>query len=283
MKYEITEGDWTAFVNSLAASERLHRDVTDASHKNSDGVIARNTVACSASPLVCSTERSARAMTFLSWPDVCAFLDWMSLRPLTELEFEKAARGPSVPVNGEYAWGSGEITAVAALTGASEDGTEMSSTPGANARYDDVTLSGGDASGGTDHQRGPLRAGIFSTTTSGRVASGAGYYGVMDLSGNVKEWVVAAGSPAGLEFTGTHGDGALSSAPGFEGNADQSGWPGMDVDPLKGVVSSAGAGFRGGAWVDTADRLRISDRAEACVASGVAGLSTGGRGARSVE
>lgn len=41
----------------------------------------------------------------LSWMDGAVLADWAALRPFTELEFEKAARGPVVPVADEFAWG----------------------------------------------------------------------------------------------------------------------------------------------------------------------------------
>lgn len=283
MKYELTEGEWVEFVNSLPASARSRRDVTNASHKNSDAVIARNTVSCSGSPLVCTSERPFRAMTYLSWPDLAAFLDWAGLRPLTELEFEKAARGPFVPVKGEYAWGATTITAAAALSGSSEDGTELVTTPDANARYGNIALSGGDSAQGPEYQQGPLRVGIFSTSSSDREASGAGNYGAMDLSGNVKEWVVSVGNAAGLGYTGANGDGYLTSAAGFEGNANTAGWPGMDTDVTHGVLTAAGLGFRGGSWIDPAARLSISDRSEAASAFSDAASTYGGRGVRSAE
>jgi formylglycine-generating enzyme required for sulfatase activity len=104
MKYEITEGQWAEFVNSLSSvAAREHRDITDGTHKNGDTVRARNTVSCAGTPLVCATERPARAVGYLSWMDVAAFLDWAALRPMSELEYEKMARGPVVENNGEYA------------------------------------------------------------------------------------------------------------------------------------------------------------------------------------
>ena len=283
MKYELTEGEWVEFVNSLSSLARAHRDVTNAAHKNSDAVIARNTVSCSGLPLVCTSERPFRAMSYLSWPDLAAFLDWAGLRPLTELEFEKAARGPFLPVNGEYAWGTTKIMAADVISGSSEDGTELVITPGANVRYNNVVLSGGDAATGPEYQQGPLRAGIFSTDSSDREASGAGNYGAMDLSGNVKEWTITVGNPAGLGYTGGHGDGYLTSAAGFEGNADVTGWPGMDTDATHGVLAVAGVGFRGGSWADPAPRLSISDRTEAAAALSDTASTYGGRGARSAE
>ncbi len=43
---------------------------------------------------------------WLSWNDGAAFSAWAGLRPMTELEYEKACRGPLAPVAGEYAWGT---------------------------------------------------------------------------------------------------------------------------------------------------------------------------------
>ncbi|MBF0479542.1 MAG: SUMF1/EgtB/PvdO family nonheme iron enzyme [Candidatus Omnitrophica bacterium] len=109
MKYEVNEGEWTGFVNSLAASARANRDITDNQHKGSDSVKFRNTVQCSGSPLVCGSDRPNRALSYLSWQDLAAFLDWMTLRPITELEYEKMARGPVYPLEGEFAWGTTSI------------------------------------------------------------------------------------------------------------------------------------------------------------------------------
>lgn len=46
------------------------------------------------------------ARGWLSWNDGAAFAAWAGLRPMTELEYEKACRGPLAPVAGEYAWGT---------------------------------------------------------------------------------------------------------------------------------------------------------------------------------
>jgi formylglycine-generating enzyme required for sulfatase activity len=283
MKYEITEGQWVEFINSLPSdAARAAHDVTDNNHKNSDSVIARNSIACSGTPLTCSTQRSSRAANYLNWSDVAAFLDFNALRPVSELEFEKMARGPLMSVAGEYAWGTTDIAAAAALT-ATEDGTETVTTAGANAHYSNTTLTGGDASTGAEYAVGALRNGIFATSTATRVTAGAGYYGVMDLSGNVKERVVTLGNAAGLSFTGVHGDGVLTATSGYEGNADSALWPGLDATAGRGVTGAAGSGFRGGSWADAALRLRISDRFEAALTSNTADNVSGGRGARTYD
>jgi hypothetical protein len=170
-----------------------------------------------------------------------------------------------------------------ALAGTTEDGQETVTTPGAIVRFGNILLTGGDAANGVEYQSGPLRGGIFSTSTSDRTASGAGYYGAMELSGNLKEWVVTVGNSGGLVFSGNHGDGQLTSTSGFEGNADVQGWPGMDIDVTKGITGSLGAGFRGGSWFDAAERLRVADRQEAANSSEDALATYGGRGASSYD
>ncbi|MDE2010087.1 MAG: hypothetical protein KGJ09_08430 [Candidatus Omnitrophica bacterium] len=285
MKYEINEGEWAQFVNSLPAAARINRDLSDNNHKNSTNVIARNTISCAGTPLLCSTQRPGRAVGYLSWMDLAAFLDWDALRPMTELEFEKMSRGPLVPVPGEYIWGNQTIAPAVAISGTTEDGTETITAPAnANANYGDTIFTGGDSSLGAGYNQGPLRGGIFAGTNSTRTAAGASFYGVMDLGGNLKERVVTIGNASGLAFTGTDGNGALDTTAGFEGNADVAGWPGMDQGtPANGVDGAAGSGFRGGSWSDGANYLRTSDRAEAARTDTAALNNYGGRGVRTYD
>jgi formylglycine-generating enzyme required for sulfatase activity len=283
MKYEITEAQWVEFVNSLGSSAaRSHHDITDNNHKNSDTVIARNTITCSGTPLTCSTVRPSRPVSFLSWMDLAAFLDWAALRPMTELEFEKLSRGPGLPAKGEFAWGTTDITAASHISGA-EDGTEQVTDTNANANYGNTTFTGGDASQGPQSQSGPLRAGIFASTSTNRITAGSSYYGVMDISGNLQERIVTIGNAAGLAFDGQNGDGVLSAAAGFEGNADMAHWPGIDGTPPRGVTGAAGSGKRGGSWTDGSSLLTISDRSEAALTSTDATSYSGGRGARTYD
>ncbi|NLE65354.1 MAG: formylglycine-generating enzyme family protein [Elusimicrobia bacterium] len=280
MKYEITEGEWVAFINGIPASARSAHDLTDTTHKNSDSVIDRNTIACSGNPLVCTTQRPSRPVSYLGWKDLAAFLDWMALRPMTELEFEKAARGPFVPVKGAYAWGTTTISPASAISVGEEDGEEVVEDPGANANYGAAVFTGGDSVEGPEYSSGPLRGAIFSTDISDREVSGAGNYGSFEMSGNLKEWVVSVGSSDGLVFSGANGDGYLTTLSGFAGQANVSGWPGMDTDEARGITGVKGVGFRGGAWDDPSDRLRVSDRAEAVSPIPSAASSFGGRGVR---
>jgi formylglycine-generating enzyme required for sulfatase activity len=286
MKYEVMEGQWVEFINALPSqSARQNRDITDSAHKNTDSVLYRNTISCSGSPLTCASTRPTRALNYLSWMDLAAFLDWMALRPMTELEFEKLSRGPLLAKPSEFAWGDTAITAATTLSAGDEDGTETVTTTDANAHFSNVTLSGGDSGYGAEYAQGPLRGGIFATAQSTRTSSGATYYGIMDISGNLKERVVTIGNATGRLFQGSHGDGQLTSQSGFEGNATNNDWPGVDAIPARGVTGAAGSGFRGGSWdsLSSGNLLRVSDRSEAALSATTASYDAGGRGVRTYD
>ncbi len=192
------------------------------------------------------------------------------------------ARGPILPVRGEFSWGSSDITPASTISG-DEDGSETILDPGANANYANTTFNGGDSSQGDQYKNGSLRIGILASNGTTRQESGAGYYGVMDLSGNLRERVVTIGNSSGLVFDGQNGDGSLTSSSGFEGNANVVNWPGYDAAPGHGVTTASGSGFRGGSWADSADYLRISDRSEGALTVVDAVNTYGGRGARTYD
>ncbi|MBZ0165892.1 MAG: hypothetical protein K8I00_03725, partial [Candidatus Omnitrophica bacterium] len=168
------------------------------------------------------------------------------------------------------------------LSAGDEGGAEQIVTPDANAHYNNSVLTGGDSAYGAQYSFGPLRSGIFARSNSDRASAGASYYGVMELSGNVWERVVSIGNESGRNFAGTHGDGLLSTASGFEGFANELDWPGIDAIPARGVTGAAGTGYRGGGYADQtgALRLRISDRNSAARIDATAAADAGGRGAR---
>ncbi len=86
-----------------------------------------------------------------------------------------------------------------------------------------------------------------------RIASGAGYYGHMELSGNQWEGVISVTHGDGLAFTNTHGDGRLNS----EGSADVPTWP----------TTVAGIGIRGGRTDNTENFLCVAYRSYTTVIS----------------
>ncbi|HOW34787.1 MAG TPA: hypothetical protein PL155_00015 [Candidatus Omnitrophota bacterium] len=317
MKYEMTDYQWVDFMNSISGSMMNNRDITNSSHKNSDypTPLLRNTVCQNATSGGCPCDtfsedgygtenacsyRPYRATSYLNWKDFSAWLDWAGLRPMTELEYEKIARGPLMPVPGEYAWGTTDITGPLGIVSLSnppgyfEEGLETLTTSGANAHYRmgeyfPVTeFTGGDYVGGQEFRRGMVRAGIFAAGSSTRVGSGAGYYGVMELSGNVWERVVTVGNSGGRTYTGNHGDGNVIRllgvpypAAGDLGNADVSRWVYKSATyPERGVMAADGSGFRGGGLTYTATYQMISARPMAAYITAGALADYGGRGVR---
>jgi len=257
MKYEITEGQWVDFFNTLTDTQKGTRDITG-NHatyrgKNSDTEIYRNTVAWTSGDA--TTAARDRACCYLCWADGAAFADWAGLRPMTELEFEKACRGPTAAVAGEYASGTNTYTAISGLQGTDGSGQEYYTA--GNLHF----LGNGGPSGA-------VRAGIFATAMSSRQQAGASYWGIMELSGNVWEQPVTIAS-AGGGFTGLHGDGNLDAT----GNANVTAWPG---------TGASGAGFRGGNWYyDDASGARASDRRLAAFVDASRSRVSGWRGVRS--
>jgi formylglycine-generating enzyme required for sulfatase activity len=236
MKYEISQGQWVDFFNMLTDQQKATRDITGGifndTGKGTDLITNRNTVAWTSGDATCTT--SNHACNFLSWADGAAYADWAGLRPMTELEFEKACRGPLNGVANGYAWGNTTLTAITNFFGTDGSGTETGMPLTANCCYNNKV-------------QGPVRCGLFATASSTRTASGATYWGIMEMSGNVWERPVTV-ADTGRSFTGTVGDGTLDAT---TGNANADLWPG---------TSASGAGFRGGEWYDGNTLLRTSDR-----------------------
>jgi hypothetical protein len=210
-----------------------------------------------------STNNPNVACNYLGWADDAAYADWSGLRPMTELEFEKACRGPLAAVTGEYAWGTAAVAGSAytlsnAATASEGIATNYSTTAG-NAMYASTEGTIG----------GPVRVGIFAAngSNSGRVSAGASYWGIMELSGNLWERPVAIGNETGRTFTGTHGDGVLASS----GDANAASWPSIDGE---------GAGWRGGSLGYTTSNMWVSDRDLAGSSSSYRGNITGFRAVR---
>jgi formylglycine-generating enzyme required for sulfatase activity len=195
MKYEITQRQWIEFFNTLTPTQKSARDITasNSNGKNSDALRNRNNVNwTSGNAILNGGTHGDVACNFLGESDLLAFLDWSGLRPMSDLEFEKIARGANnLPVSGELVWGN---TVSSLVTSINNEG-QSNETPnsGANLNYD--TLISID---------GPIRVGSFANANSTRVQSGSSYYGVMELGGNLFERVI------GLQNTLlVHGDGEI--------------------------------------------------------------------------
>jgi formylglycine-generating enzyme required for sulfatase activity len=258
MKQEVSQGEYADFLNTLTGTQDGNRYYSTTSYRYTIGGSAGSH----------SAGVPDRACNYLSWMDGCAYMDWAGLRPMTELEFEKVCRGPSSAVAGEYAWGNANVDSSAyTLT---NDGLQNATV--SNAATDTTgNMSYSITDGSTD---GPLRCGIFATGSSTRIEAGAGYYGVLELSGNLWEPPVTLGNSSGRSFEGTHGDGSLSD----NGHATNSDWPGESGGEVTGAT---GSGFRGGYWALSADRERVSDRGSAAYTYTGRSYGYGSRGVRS--
>lgn len=177
----------------------------------------------------------------LYWSDAAAFLDWACLRPMTELEYEKAANGPEAQTSAKFATGTYISIPTGDITALNSDGETQLRTGSTNyINTSDVPF------------KAPLRNGYAADATSDRKASGGSYYGVMELSGNLWEAVVTTGNVAGRSFKGNLGDGILSDG---SGRANQTSWPGINNDPAVANTTGeilklniAGIGMKGGSF-----------------------------------
>jgi formylglycine-generating enzyme required for sulfatase activity len=181
------------------------------------------------------------------------FLDWAALRPMTELEFEKACRGPVYPVASEYAWGTALVAGTAYTYSNNNNANEAIAT-----NYSIAANTGNAITPNTvGSLGGPARSGIFAAhgSNNGRLTSGATYYGIMEMSGNTTEMVVSLATANGRIFDGLNGDGILS----LSGTFNTANWG-----------SSADYILRGGNLLSTAGL--VSSRSFA-VGSQVAGVT----------
>jgi formylglycine-generating enzyme required for sulfatase activity len=168
------------------------------------------------------------ACNYIHWKLFTAYLDWAGLRPMTELEYEKICRGSLAPQKDEYAWGNKSLT-----------DAQNISNPYSEEEYcnDSIKPGYGIANIGTYNpplDNAPMRCGYAANDQTDRLRSGASYFGVMEMTGNLWEQCINL-SAKGILYEGTHGDGEIS-ADGFATNSD---W-----EPATGIAS----GVRGGGW-----------------------------------
>ena len=248
MKYEISQGQYTDFLNFLDPGMAPNRFL------NAYGS-ARNTISQNGLLYIC--DAPDRACNYIDWPYLNTYLKWAALRPMDELEFEKACRGPLYPVPNEYPWGDTLLTYMTGFNGLDGSGTETAKPANAN-----VNLA--------SQIPGPVRVGIFATATSARRDAGAGYYGVMNLADNVSESVVNVGDTTGRAFINEPGDGNE--------------WTSASTWPNYYNYYAYGVGFRGGSYASGMSQSQVSDRSGALYYTGWPGISrsgsVGGRGVR---
>lgn len=201
MKYEPTQGLYADFLNSLGGTQSQLRANFGGKgyYENRGSIYIKDNQYIAKHP--------NRPNNFMGWDDAMALADWSGLRPMTELEFTKACRGPLDPIATQFPWGS-----------ASKE------------KVDRIVSLAGDLS----LQNGWSEAQL---TDENREHFGASYYWVMDLAGSLWERVVSVGHPLGRAFKGSHGDGKVS----YYGYATNEDWPKGDTEV--GGFGYRGGGF----------------------------------------
>ena len=259
MKYELLQGVFVEYLNSLNYDQQASRfKPTSATYLpnqtapidfyNWGSINVRTSVAgtYNTKAAVFNTSYPHIPMGGINWQDLASFLDWSGLRPMSEFEYEKACRGnnggtPNTAIAFEYPWGN------TILNGGFND-NRFGYNTSASSTY--TTYEGACRNW---ENNGPIRAGFASTSTSNRSQSGATYYGIMEMAGNV--WEQCVGGGAGYDystFTITNGDGVLNTL----GLANVSGWPDLGG-------TNSGTILKGGHFVSVNyyNQYQVSDRA----------------------
>ncbi|MFZ1528931.1 MAG: SUMF1/EgtB/PvdO family nonheme iron enzyme [Ferruginibacter sp.] len=241
MKYEISMQQYCDFLNKLTAAQALAR------FPNQNGLTGHTIANTGSAPDLYITSTPDRACNYLSWSDLCAYADWSGLRPMTELEYEKACRGIDAPLVDECAWGLS--------TGCGAVNTDLLANAGLpNEAATGLCIANGNFNNRFTNTSGanvaarPLRCGFFaaSATNKTREETGATFWGIMEMGGNVEEQVIGIGTAAQRTFTGLHGNGSLAAS----GDCDI-------ANLSLAEYSKKGGTFDGSVGINT---YRVSDR-----------------------
>ncbi len=207
MKYETSQEQYVEFLNSLTLEQQKARvtnnnfstmkrgdyvfgDLKNPSCRNGIVFIEQrkaNTPVVfgnnlnPANDLFSTDDGQTLACNYMSIEDMIAYCSWSGLRPMSELEYEKACRRPypQLPESGEYAWNtSSGVSALSSLGDLAYVGDERE-----QAKIMAKNVNSGTANG----VNGPVRCGLFATSATNQTQAGATYWGVMEMSGNLKE------------------------------------------------------------------------------------------------
>ena len=256
MKYEVSQEQYVSFLNTLSYAQQQERIPGLSSLKggefvfgvktapsNRNGIIV-NVVSDGSSPVIFANNLNNNveysedgdgktiACNYLSPSDMFAYCSWSGLRPMGELEYEKASRPlyPEESARGGYAWNTTVLNS--GLSGVNNSGTRK-----------ELAQGGGNVnSGGGSWRQGPVRCGIFATGSSTQEGAGASFWGVMELSGNLREMCY-----------NVNGNGAFDGSVIGDGTYNAGKWS----------ATPSYIGVRGGSFSGADSFLRTSDRTEA--------------------
>jgi len=263
MKYEVTQSQMADFFNHApqAIYDRWSPDIVT----NAYGQIALTTGWGNLSfrypwrPFTTGQQTSDFTRpVLLFW----TYLDWAALRPMTELEYEKICRGPSIIgttphpwVINEFAWGTAQIYVFNLNDAVIDEVNE-----GTDSETHSVALSPTQGianlyrwGGYNDQTNSDLyRVGFAAKSNTTRTTSGATYYGVMDMTGNAWEGTVMVTN--GSTFQGYAGDGLLSSDHYYQQNT----W--FPIGNLLGLTNYRGGGVTGWLNYEGPNRWMVASR-----------------------
>lgn len=269
MKYEVSQEQYAEFLNKLDYTGQKARSIGDALdlvEKNGyifgsdrgnpsvrNGIILASRGDDPAEPVIFACnyfkgdnqhsldgDGQGVACNYLSIDDMLACADWMGLRPLSEMEYEKMSRRPypAVPETGEFAWNSKDMSYATSIV---NDGK----------KNEKVTSGNVNALNGLS---GPVRCGAFAGSGAKQPQSGSSFWGVMELSGNLAEMYYGVNT-AGRAFQATdiaHGDGELGAG---ATSTMSSVWP-----AATGAIVLRGGSFKSGKTeIATSDRSVTRD------------------------
>lgn len=235
MKYEVSQRGYVDFLNTLTYDQQASRTAFSpgspagnaamaSGNGDGNGIDIEIPGVASTIPAIYACNLNGNAvfneaadgsdlnMNYMSGTDLIAYLDWSGLRPMTEMEYDKACRGTALVVPGEFVWGTNTRT-----TGGYTRVDIGLPNEGVTAGYS--TTVGNYWNG---FNNGAARVGLFAANpgNSGRVTAGATFYGIMDMGSHTAEQAVHVRGDA-HGYTGVHGNGALNGG----GGADTPGWP----------------------------------------------------------
>ncbi len=269
MKYELSQEQYCNFLNMLSYTQQKNRignnldNLTrgDYVFGNKNQPSCRNGIAVFAhkgtfqpvvfgcnlnpsEPFFAKDDGQTVACNYMTGADMLSYLDWSGLRPMSELEYEKACRTPKRIVPGEYAWNTTTLQSLGGQSGLSGStlGTE-----------NEIPVSADINANCSMPSFGPVRCGSFGTSSTNQEQSGGTFYGVMEMSGNLGEmcYSVIGGSSLNTSSSNNeyHGDGALAA----DGNYNVATYWNRSSDVTAFSI-------RGGSFASPDSLLRVSDR-----------------------
>ncbi|MDE5639872.1 MAG: formylglycine-generating enzyme family protein, partial [Odoribacter sp.] len=199
MKYELSQEQYVNFLNTLTLAQQKAllpnwNDLKEGDYIFGDakGRSCRNGIILAyhtdpAAPMIFANnfnkddeyngagDGQTIASNYMSIYDLLAYSSWSGLRPMSEMEFEKACRLPDLSLERRgYAWNKGDGTISRAMN-LSGEGFETENVGVGNVNFKKTF-------------EGPLRCGIFAKSANSTAqASGSTYWGGMEMSGNVRE------------------------------------------------------------------------------------------------